>query len=150
MKPKAREPLNNCEGTFDTLNRLETLGYCSLTELASLHRLCLQSIPDLNDAQDAIVNHFITGECAKTNGILCGSVSWIAMSHPTERVSPDDLPVLILDGMLKTATKKVIHRALHLIDLPHSPTDSISVHCKLLRKHIARLHADRCPTQEHA
>ena len=39
--------------------------------------------------------------------------------------------------------KKPMLCVLHLIGVPHSPADSISVHCKLLRKFIVKLHADR-------
>ena len=34
-------------------------------------------------------------------------------------------------------------RVLRLIGVPHSPINSISVHCKLLHKFIVKLHADR-------
>ena len=91
MKLKAREPLNNCEGALDTINRLEALGYRSLTELASLHELCLQSIPDHNDARGAIMNHFISGECGKTNGAITLQVSPIPHSTSSR-------PFILLTG----------------------------------------------------
>ena len=39
MKLKVRKPLNGCQEVFGTLNRIGTLGYRSLAELASLHGL---------------------------------------------------------------------------------------------------------------
>ena len=39
MKLKVRKPLNGCQEVFGALNRIETLGYRSLAELASLHGL---------------------------------------------------------------------------------------------------------------
>ena len=55
---------------FDTPGRLESLGYRSLSELASLHGFSLHSTPDRDDALDIIVNHFLSGECTKTNNIF--------------------------------------------------------------------------------
>jgi len=61
----------------------------------------------------------------------------------------NDLLVLILDGVLKIATKKPLLCVLHLIGTPHSSTDLMSMHRKLLHKHIAKLRADRRSPQEH-
>jgi len=149
-KLKAREPLNRCRDVFDTLSRLEVLGNRSLTELAALHGLCLSSVPDPNDARDLVANHLLLGERTKTHGTFCDSVSSISTSCSPECISLNDLPVLILDGVLKTATKRPLLRVLRLIGAPHSSTDSISVHRKLLRKHIAKLRADRRSPQERA
>ena len=105
MKPKAREPFNSCQNVFKTLNRVESLGYCSLSEFASLHGLSLHSAPDQNDARDIIVNHFLLGECTKTNNIFCDTVSFISMTRSPEYISLNDLPMIILDGALKIVTK---------------------------------------------
>ena len=95
--------------------------------------------------------------CVRPRAARCtptppGSVSWTSTSHPPERVSPSGLTTLIyiLDGLLKTAKKKAMIRALHSIDVPHSPSDPISVHRKLLRKHISKLRRERRPSQDHA
>jgi len=149
-KLKAREPLNCCQGLSDTINSVEALSHRSLTELASLHGLCLPSTPDQNNARDIIVNHFLLGECTKANGIFCDPFSSIPPSRPSGCASVKDLQTLVLEGVLQTATKKTMRRVLRLIGLPHSPTDPISVHRKLLRERIVRLHADRRPSREHA
>ena len=148
MKLKVREPLDSYQEVFDTLNHIETLGHQSLTELASLHGLCFCSNPDQNNAQDIIANHFLSGDCVKTNGVFCDSVSSVSMSCSKECVLPDNLPVLILDGALKKVTKKTMLCVLHLIGVPHSPTDSISVHHKLLHEFIVKLHAERYSYQK--
>ena len=70
IKLKARELLNGCQEVFVTLNCIETLGYQSLIEFASLQGLCLHSSPDQNDARDVAVDHFLSGKCVKTNGIF--------------------------------------------------------------------------------
>ena len=70
---KAMELLNDCQEVFNTLNRIETLGYRSLTKLASLHGLCLRLSPDPNDAWDVTANYFLSGEWVKTNGIFVTS-----------------------------------------------------------------------------
>ena len=105
MKPKAREPFNSCQNVFKKLNRIESLGYCLLSEFASLHGLSLHSTPDQNDAQDIIVNHFLSGECTKTNNIFCDMVSFILMTHSPEYISLNDLLTIILNGVLKTVVK---------------------------------------------
>ena len=101
MKLKVRKLLNGCQEVFDTLNHIKTLDYRSLTELDSLHGLCLHLSPDQNNSQGIIINHFLSGECVKTNGIFYNSVSSVLMSCPTECIFPNDLPVLILGGALK-------------------------------------------------
>ena len=150
MKLKAREPFNSCQNVFKTLNCVESLGYHSLSELASLHGLSLHSTPDQNDARDIIVNHFLSGECTKTNNIFCDTVSFISMTRSPEYISLNDLPTIILDGALKTVTKKPMLRVLCLVGLPHSSSDSISVHRKSLHKHIINMRAERRPVWENA
>ena len=132
MKLKAREPLN----------RIETLGCRSLAELASLHGLHLHSNSDQNATRDVIANHFLSGECIKTNSAFCDSVSSVPATCSPEHISPADLSVLILDGVLKTVTNKPMLRVLRLTGISHSPTDLISVHRKLLRKHVAECVCD--------
>lgn len=70
IKLKVRELLNGCQEVFVTLNCIETLGYQSLIEFASLQGLCLHSSPDQNDARDVAVDHFLSGKCVKMNGIF--------------------------------------------------------------------------------
>ena len=142
VKLKTREPLITCQNMFDTFNRIETLCHRSLVELASLHALRLSSNPDQNALRDVIANHFLSGECVKTNGIFCDSAA-PSESCEIQRVSPSGPSVLILDGVLKKATRKSMLRVLHLIGVPHSLTNPISTHRKLLREHIANLNADR-------
>ena len=136
MKIKAWEPLSRCCDTLDIINCLETLGRRSLVELASFHGLDLLTA-DLNDARDAIVNHLLIGECTKVSGVLC--ISTLPCS-PAATTS-DDLTLSILDGVLRTATKKPMVRALRSLSLAHSSADSISMHRKILRKHITDLRA---------
>ena len=90
---------------FDALGRLESLGYRSLSELASLHGSSLHSTPGQDDARDIIVNHFLSGECTKTN--YCDTVSFILnIDDSFSRVHLfNDPPMLILDGTLRTVTK---------------------------------------------
>ena len=106
MKLKVRKPLNGCQEVFGMLNHIKTLGYLSLTELTSLHSLCLHLSPDQSDAQGVITNHFLSGKCVKTNGIFCDSVSSVSTSHPTEGIFPNDLPMLILTVHWKKSQKK--------------------------------------------
>ena len=114
------------------------------------HGLCVDSSPDQNDARDAIANHFLSGECVKTNSIFCDSVP-SSESRSPERISPGDRSVLVLGGALEKATKKSMRRILRLIGVPHSPTDSISVHHKLLQNRITELRADgRTPLNQRA
>ena len=48
---------------------------------------------------------------------------------------------IVSEGVLQTATKKNMHHVLRLIGLPRCVAESISTHCKLLRRQIVELRA---------
>ena len=146
LKLQAWEPLIRCQNVFDTIKQLETLGCQSLIELASFHGFDLPTATNLDNARDMIINHLLTGECTKTDGILCVST----LPRSSEVTTPDDLSLLVLDGVLRTATKKPMLRALRSLSLTHSSADSISVHRKILRQHITDLRACIRSTRERA
>ena len=129
MKLKVREPLDSCQEVFDTLNHIETLGHRSLTELASLHGLCFCSNPDQNNAQDIIANHPLSGDCVKTNGVFCDSVSSVSMSRSKKCVLPDDLPVLIVRATLPPSmlfADRALLRRGYSISEPNALVETIS------------------------
>ena len=99
------------------------------------------------------MNHFLPGECTKTKNIFCDTVSSISMTRsPGLYISLNDLPTLIPDGALGMVVKKPMLRVSGLIGLLHSSngSDSISVHRKLLCKHIVKMRAERRPVWENA
>ena len=136
---KHRKFLIECPDVFCMLNRLELFGVGTISELVSLHGIG-SNLSTKDTACDSIVRHLVSGVCDDMNSELCLSVC--SASHAClDRSKPIDLQSHILDGVLKTANRKIFPRILYVLNIPHSPTDSIKVFRSLLRKYCTGLRA---------
>ena len=145
---KHRKPLIECQDMFGMLNKLEQLGVGSLSEFIYLHGIEF-NFSTKDTALDAIVCHLITGACDNADGELCPfSVNSTSFAS-SDRSKPIDLQLRILDGVLKTAHRKVFSRILRVLNVAHSPVDSIKVFRSLLRKHRTYLRAGGQTVQTH-
>ena len=137
QKLRHRGPLIECCDTFDMLNRVEFLGNGFLSELASLHGI-ESDFSTKDDARDAVVHHIVTGACDNEGGELCAFVG-SASTVRTDQRKPVDFQIRILEGVLGTANRKIFSRILRVLDVPHSPADSIAVLRSSLRRQCAYL-----------
>ena len=135
---KARKPIVECAAdVFASINKLHKLSISSLTFLASLHDIRFDST--VKEVQcDAILSHLVTGACSHAGGCLCSSTrSAFPVSPRSSKTG--GLQLHILKGILKSVNRKAFLRVLHVLDISHSPDDTIKTFRSLLRSHCASL-----------
>lgn len=125
-------PLCDCTDAVDMISCLESFGFGTLLELASLHGFRMDAdTTDRDELRDVIVRHLIFGECQNTNTTLCVSIC-SALLQPAELNTPASLGPFILDAVINLGCKKTLQRALHCIEISHASTNPISVLRSLL------------------
>ena len=120
------------------VNRVEFLSNGSLSELVSLPGI-KSGFSTKDDVHDARVHHIVTGaQCDNEGGELCASVRFAPAVRVDQR-KPVDSQARILEGVLGTANRKIRSRILRILDVLHSPADSIAVLRPSLRRQCAYL-----------
>jgi hypothetical protein len=97
-------------------------------------------------ACDAIVRHLTVGACEETDGEMCRSTRLACIASPADRSKRVKLQMYILDGVVKAANRKIFSRILSVLAVSHCPSDPVRTFRSLLRKHCARLRAEKCTT----
>jgi hypothetical protein len=145
---KVRKPVIECIDVFAIINKLCWFGIGSLTLLASLHGVQVDS-PVKDVGCDAIIFHLVTGACDHEGGSLCNSTrsAFLASSSSSKSRS---LQLYILEGVLKTTNRKVFSRILHVLNISHSPDNPIKTFRSLLRSHCTSLRVQIRETLVHA
>ena len=101
-------PLYSCENAVDMIACIESFGFGSLLELASLHGIRSDMSSSEKDCLcDIIVNHLVFGECQTMNAVLCTSIcSTLLLPNKPNEIC--NLRPLILDAVIKLGTKKTL------------------------------------------
>jgi hypothetical protein len=134
---KVQKPVIECIDVFAIINKLCWFGIGSLTLLASLHGVQVDS-PVKDVGCDAIIFHLVTSACDHEGGSLCNSTRSAFLASLSSSKS-HSLQLYILEGVLKTANRKVFSHILHVLNISHSPDNPIKMFCSLLRSHCTSL-----------
>jgi hypothetical protein len=145
---KVQKPVIECVDVFASINKLHKLSIGSLTFLASLHDIRLESTAK-DVGCDAIISHIVSGACDRADGCLCGSTrSAFPVLLSSSRTY--SLQLRILKGVLKTVNRKAFSRILHVLNISHSPDDTIKMFRSMLRSHCTSLREQMQETSVHA